>query len=120
MSLIREKLNSILNESLPPSIEEFQDRLKDGTLLCRAMNVLRPGCIKRIHTKPGIAAMAEENIGFFLASCTKELNIKPQYLFQPADLYKGGDKMPKVASIILEVLIRTLESNAINFSNTAN
>jgi len=78
-----------LGEKLPkPTLRES---LLDGVYLCKLVNVLAPGSLKKYHKKPKMLAMKIENIGFFLATCKTRLSLPPALLFQPTDLHDDSD-----------------------------
>lgn len=82
-------MESLLNEKLPkPTLRE---NLLDGVFLCKLVNALVPGALKKYHKKPKMLAMKIENIGFFLATCKTRLNLPPALLFQPTDLHDDSD-----------------------------
>lgn len=64
------------------------ESLKDGTILCKAMNTVKPGAIKKIHeSKMPFKQM--ENIQSFLKACRSELGMAEFDLFTTADLFDG-------------------------------
>jgi len=82
-------IESLLGEKLPkPTLRES---LLDGVFLCKLVNVLSPGSLKKYHKKPKMLAMKIENIGFFLATCKTRLSLPPALLFQPTDLHDDSD-----------------------------
>jgi len=82
-------MESLLGEKLPkPTLRES---LLDGVYLCKLVNVLAPGSLKKYHKKPKMLAMKIENIGFFLATCKTRLSLPPALLFQPTDLHDDSD-----------------------------
>jgi len=82
-------MEGLLGEKLPkPTLRES---LLDGVYLCKLVNVLSPGSLKKYHKKPKMLAMKIENIGFFLATCKTRLSLPPALLFQPTDLHDDSD-----------------------------
>jgi hypothetical protein len=82
-------MEGLLGEKLPkPTLRES---LLDGVYLCKLVNVLAPGSLKKYHKKPKMLAMKIENIGFFLATCKTRLSLPPALLFQPTDLHDDSD-----------------------------
>jgi hypothetical protein len=82
-----EKVNAWLKVLSGVEIKDFQESLKSGVVLCKAMNKIQRGSIKKINTddKP---FPQRENIENFIAVC-RELGLKDQELFEPSDLYEG-------------------------------
>jgi len=70
------------------SSKAVQEWLKDGIVLCRLMNVVQPGTIKRINTNVMFKFMAMENIGFF-TEAMRSYGVQPDYLFTSVDLYEA-------------------------------
>ncbi|KAJ2786558.1 Protein kinase of the Mitotic Exit Network [Coemansia interrupta] len=78
----------------------LKDSLRDGVVLCKLINALRPGAIKRINTR-SLPFTQMENIGNFLAAA-KKLGLKSTDLFQTVDLYEGKN-MPRVIMTLLTI-----------------
>ncbi|KAI8320483.1 hypothetical protein GQ54DRAFT_243378, partial [Martensiomyces pterosporus] len=78
----------------------LRESLRDGVLLCRLINALHPGAIKRINTKT-LPFTQMENIGNFLAAARK-LGLESTDLFQTVDLYEGKN-MPRVIMTLLTI-----------------
>jgi len=78
-------MEQLLGEKMPkPSLRE---NLLDGVYLCKLVNTIVPGSLRKYHKKPKMLAMKMENIGFFLAVCKTRLDLPPDLLFQPTDLH---------------------------------
>ncbi|KAJ1660693.1 calponin [Dispira simplex] len=75
-------LETILNENLAG---DFMDCLKDGVVLCKALNVIRPDIVK--YSTSRIAFKQMENIGNFLRQA-ELLGCRRHELFQTVDLYE--------------------------------
>jgi len=103
--LVREWINTLLNENLPMDSELFENSLKDGTVLCRTANVLKKGCIKRMHTITHMPVLASENIVSFLTACKEDLGIRQNDLFEPDDLL-NAENMQKVMRMLTELMSR--------------
>jgi len=91
-------IESILNEKLPKN--SLRENLIDGVVLCKIVNALAPGALKRFHKKPRMLAMKIENIGFFLATCKSRLNLPPALLFQPTDLHDDNDNLNSMRKVL--------------------
>ncbi|CAG0920412.1 unnamed protein product, partial [Notodromas monacha] len=79
---------AVLGEAAPPGLQ-YDDYLRDGQVLCRLMNTLQPGIIKKINTS-GAQFKFMENINNFqkalLAYGVPELDV-----FQTTDLFEKKD-----------------------------
>jgi hypothetical protein len=62
------------------------DTLRDGILLCRLMQALRPGSIKKYNAMKG-AFFQLENINVFLQACNQVIGLDKHDLFDVRDLY---------------------------------
>jgi hypothetical protein len=69
--------------------EPFGDMLKDGMLLCKLINTIRPGTVKKIN-KMKMPFMQMENISNFLQGCRK-LGVADHDCFETVDLYEQKD-----------------------------
>ncbi|KAJ1726528.1 Protein kinase of the Mitotic Exit Network, partial [Coemansia biformis] len=78
----------------------LRESLRDGVVLCRLINALRPGAVKRINTK-GLPFTQMENISNFLAAA-QSLGLESSDLFQTVDLYEGKN-MPRVVMTLLTI-----------------
>jgi len=72
--------------------------LKDGTLLCKLINVIKPGSVKKINGG-NMAFKNMENINKFLTSC-EEIGCKKLDMFQSVDLYEAQN-IPQVINGII-------------------
>jgi hypothetical protein len=94
-------METLLAEKMPkPSLRE---NLLDGVYLCKLVNTLVPGSLRKYHKKPKMLAMKMENIGFFLAVCKTRLDLPPDLLFQPTDLHDDSpdsDSIKKVLNVL--------------------
>ncbi|XP_046354007.1 myophilin-like [Haliotis cracherodii] len=75
----------------------YDDVLKDGIILCKMMNKLNPGCIKKIDTKGGGFALMQ-NIERFSNAATK-FGVPPNEVFQTVDLWEKKN-IPQVTLCI--------------------
>jgi len=78
--------------------EDVQSLLKDGSLLCKLINVIKPGSVKKINGG-NMAFKNMENIENFISSCEK-IGCKKLDLFQSVDLYEGQN-IPQVINGII-------------------
>jgi len=88
-------------EFLDKPIEKQDDvhaLLKDGTILCKLINIIRPGSVKKINTG-NMAFKNMENINNFLSSCEK-IGCKHLDMFQSVDLYEAQN-IPQVINGII-------------------
>jgi hypothetical protein len=73
--------------------------LKDGQILCKLGNAVKPGSIKTVNTST-MPFKQMENIANFLAMCRKELKMAEHDLFTTADLYDGKSKVNVINGIV--------------------
>lgn len=71
--------------------------LKNGQVLCRLANSIRPGIVKSVHTSP-LPFMQMENITFFM-DAARELGVPEAAMFGTPDLYEEKN-MPSVVNCI--------------------
>lgn len=86
---------------LPERIENAQDvhkALKNGQLLCKLVNRIQAGSVKKVNTMNQTFKMME-NINNFLVACEK-FGCKKIDLFQSVDLYEGQN-IPQVINGII-------------------
>ncbi|XP_056637601.1 myophilin isoform X2 [Diorhabda sublineata] len=83
-----EWIATITNEpiSVAGDMDNFYEVLKDGTLLCKLVNNIQPGIVKKINTST-MAFKCMENINAFLEAA-KQLGVPPQETFQTVDLWE--------------------------------
>ncbi len=81
-------LVKVVGEPFPSS--DFHEALKDGTYLCKAMNKLQPGSVKKINTSK-MAFKMMENIGNFLEACYA-YGLTKSDVFQTVDLYEDANR----------------------------
>lgn len=81
-NVIGEKVDKSVNDQV-----EFQALFKDGSLLCKLINALNPGSVKKINTM-NAPFKQRENIEMYLKGC-ESYGLKPQDLFQVNDLYES-------------------------------
>jgi hypothetical protein len=94
-------MEAVTGESLDLSFSagarEFHEALKNGVYLCKLINVLQPGSVKKMNTSK-MAFKMMENIGNFLSACETYGLLKTD-LFQTVDLYECQN-MPQVVNAI--------------------
>ena len=88
-----EWMEAVTGEPVPTGRDKFHAALKDGTYLCRLINVLQPGSVKKINASK-MAFKMMENIGNFLAAC-EAYGLTKTDIFQTVDLYEA-ENLPQV------------------------
>jgi len=96
----KEWIKELLGIDLSQS--DLHIELVDGGLLCRLMNALRPGCIKKYYPNTKIKMLRLENIALFIAACEAELGLSPFQIFTANELMEGN--MRKVLSVLIEIM----------------
>lgn len=81
-------LEGLTGKKFPAS---FHDSLKDGVLLCEAINVIKAGSVPKINTG-AMVFKQRENIVNFLEAC-KKLGMKDSDCFVTKDLFEGDNLM---------------------------
>lgn len=86
----------------------FHESLKDGVLLCQALNVIKPGLVPKINTGK-MPFVQRENIVNYLEGC-KKLGMKVIDCFVTQDLFEGDNLVAVIDQIFaLGALSRTVE-----------
>jgi hypothetical protein len=84
----REWIESVLGEKFPAGAA-YEDVLKDGQVLCRVMNKLKPNAIPKINDAGGQFKMME-NINNF-QKAVEEYGVPRNDVFQTVDLWEKKD-----------------------------
>ncbi|KAL0881074.1 hypothetical protein ABMA27_002202 [Loxostege sticticalis] len=77
-------ITAVLGEQLPNA--PYEDILKDGVVLCKLINKLSPGSVKKIQER-GTNFQLMENIQRFQAAI-KKYGVPEEEIFQTADLFE--------------------------------
>ncbi|XP_064404347.1 muscle-specific protein 20-like [Halichondria panicea] len=88
----REWMGDVIGETVEGPI---QDSCKDGRILCKLINVLQPGSVKKINESK-MAFKQMENIGNFLDACVT-YGVPKTDLFQTVDLFEAQN-IPQVVN----------------------
>ena len=75
----------------------FHDALKNGVYLCKLINALQPGSVRKINESK-MAFKMMENIGNFLSAC-EAYGVPKADMFQTVDLYEEQNMAQVVTSI---------------------
>lgn len=86
---------------------DFADALNDGQILCRLINIITPGKIKKINSS-SLAFKQMENIGAFLAAVSS-YGVPAASSFQTVDLYEK--KNMNQVLICIQALSRQATAN---------
>jgi hypothetical protein len=77
---------------------DFQSSLKDGVILCKLINKLKPGTIAKINTQR-MPFMQMENIAAYIQAC-RDLGVPDRENFMTVDLFEGKNLGQVVQNII--------------------
>lgn len=81
---------SFFNDRDDANLKKYiQDQLKNGAILCKLINQLNPGSVKKVNESK-LPFKMMENIGNFLEGCYN-YGVKKEDMFQTADLYEGAN-----------------------------
>lgn len=92
-ALEKEALDWISAVIKTPVADGTHEALKDGVALCKLINTLRPGSVKKINESK-MAFKMMENIGNFLDGCVA-YDVNKGDMFQTVDLYEAAN-IPQV------------------------
>ncbi|XP_050084233.1 myophilin isoform X1 [Anopheles aquasalis] len=98
-------IGEVLGEPLPAG--PYEDVLKDGIVLCKLINKLAPGSVKKIQER-GTNFQLMENIQRFQAAI-KKYGVPEEEIFQTADLFERRN-IPQV-TLCLYSLGRTTQKH---------
>mmetsp|Transcript_24662 Transcript_24662/g.36332 ORF Transcript_24662/g.36332 Transcript_24662/m.36332 type:complete len:425 (-) Transcript_24662:182-1456(-) len=93
-------------------VGEFGIALKDGQVLCKLINAIKPNSVRKIETAT-MAFKEMENISNFLKAC-REVGMVEHELFETVDLYEAKD-IGRVISC-LHALSRTIKTTVPEYS----
>merc|ERR1719493_52793 len=82
---VRDWIEAGLGEPLPAG--DYEDVLKDGVVLCKLMNKIEAGSVKKFKEK-GPAFLLMENVQSFLAAA-KKYGVPDEEVFQTPDLFEA-------------------------------
>lgn len=88
-------LETLVKEPWP--CDDFHEALKNGIYLCKAINVLQPGSVRKI-AESKMAFKMMENIGNFLDAAGK-FGVQKSDLFQTVDLFEAANMGQVVTAI---------------------
>ena len=78
-------IEAVMGEPLPAG--DFADVLKDGVVLCKLINKIQPGSVKKFKEK-GPAFMLMENVQSFIQAA-KKYGVPDEEMFLTPDLFEG-------------------------------
>jgi hypothetical protein len=83
-----EWIRTITNEDINVAgdMDNFYEVLKDGLILCKLVNEIQPGIVKKVNTST-MAFKCMENINAFLEAA-RQLGVPAQETFQTVDLWE--------------------------------
>ncbi|KAK2715649.1 muscle-specific protein 20-like [Artemia franciscana] len=84
----QEWIEAVLGEKFPAGVP-YEDVLRDGVILCRLMNTLQPGIIKKFNST-GAQFKMMENINIF-QNAAKKYGVNDLDVFQTVDLWEKKD-----------------------------
>lgn len=73
-------IEAVLGEKLPPG--NYEDILKDGVILCKLINKLAPGSVKKIQAKGTNFQLMENVQRYFINIKKKQSFFKRYYNYQ--------------------------------------
>eukprot|EP00761_Pharyngomonas_kirbyi_P011977 gb/GECH01012003.1/.p1 GENE.gb/GECH01012003.1/~~gb/GECH01012003.1/.p1 ORF type:complete len:290 (+),score=74.46 gb/GECH01012003.1/:1-870(+) len=95
---VRGWIEAVTGEKFASS--DFQESLKDGVLLCKLANRIKPGSIKKVNNMK-MPFMQMENINSFL-EFAKNIGVSSHDLFMTIDLFEGKN-IPQVIQCLYAI-----------------
>jgi len=89
-------IEACIGEKIPRD-QPFEKVLKDGQIICRLINRLQPGSVKKIQTKGGNFVLMQ-NIQSFQAAVRK-YGVPEEDIFMPVDLFEARNVKAVVKSL---------------------
>jgi len=86
--IVRSWLAQVLDERIDASMP-LDALLHDGVLLCRLMNRIHSDAIPSINSPSSASFLLRDNVETFLKKCQSVLKMKPNVLFDVADVFEG-------------------------------
>lgn len=99
----------VLGEKVPAG--QYEDILKDGIVLCKLINKMAPGSVKKIQER-GTNFQLMENVQRFQAAI-KKYGVPEEEIFQTADLFERRN-IPQV-TLCLYSLGRTVNLKRLRY-----
>ncbi|KAL9642979.1 hypothetical protein ABK040_010671 [Willaertia magna] len=96
-SEVKEWIEAVTGERFASN--DFQESLKDGILLCKLINKIKPGAIKKVNTSK-LPFMQMENIGEFLKAA-QTLGLQKHDAFMTVDLFEGKNIPQVIQSLFI-------------------
>lgn len=94
---VKQWIESVVGEKF--SSNDFQESLKDGHLLCKLINKIKPGTIPKINTSK-LPFMQMENIGYFLKAAA-DMGLQKHDAFMTVDLYESKNIPQVIQSLFI-------------------
>jgi len=90
-------IEAVLEDPIPP--KPFDELLRDGVLLCRVANTIKPGVVPKIK-RPFTKDACIENIESFLKAL-RDFGVAEEHIFKVGDLY-NQENIPQVIVTLIE------------------
>ena len=89
--------NTVPQRANPTQTSSLQETLKTGEVLCRLVNTLKPGSVKKIGSG-SMPFKQMENISQYVSACSA-LGVPAFETFQTVDLYENKNMMAVVINL---------------------